>query len=98
MFRRKLKSSPDSDGALVTIDARRKRRSVVALDIDGDTLRIVHAAGSRVTRIDTARIDLPAEKRDQAPVFGQALKKALESVRLKVKEAVIALPRGQVVL
>ena len=98
MFKRKLKSSPDSDGSLLEISAARKRRSVVALDIDGDTLRVAHAAGSRVNRIDAARIDLPPEKRDQAGVFGEALKKALESVRVKVKEAVIALPRGQVVL
>lgn len=98
MFKRKLKTNLNADGPLPAIGAARKRKSVVALDVDGDVLRVVHAAGSRVTRIDSAQIELPAEKRDQPAVFGGALKKALESARVKVKEAVIALPRGQVVL
>src|SRR5688572_25268970 len=98
MFKRKLKTNLNADGPLPAIGAARKRKSVVALDVDGDMLRVVHASGSRVTRIDSAQIELPAEKRDNPAVFGAALKKALESARVKVKEAVFALPRGQVVL
>jgi Tfp pilus assembly PilM family ATPase len=98
MFKRKLRSNLNADGPLPAISVLRKRKSVVALDIDGDVLRVVHAAGSRVTRIDSGLIELAAEKREQPAVLGAALKKALESARVKVKEAVIALPRGQVVL
>ncbi len=96
MFKRK--SKPSLDGPLPAISAGRKRKSVVAIDIDGDVVRIVHAAGSRVTRIESAPLELPAEKRDQAPAFGAALKAALQAARIKIKEAVVALPRGQVVL
>ena len=100
MFKRKPKADPGLPPA--NIVPFRKRKSIVALDIDGDTLRIAHGSGqgpgARITRFDSVPLELPAEKRDQPEAMGAALKKALETARVKPKEAVIALPRGQVVL
>lgn len=82
--------------------AFRKRKAIAALDVDGDTLRVVHATGqgasARVNRVETASLEIPADKKDQAAVVGAALKRAVDTLRTKPKEVVLALPRGQVVL
>lgn len=100
MFKRKV--NPDPNVPVAGVARFRKRKLIVALDIDGDTLRVAHASGqgdaARITRLDTTTIDLPAEKRDQPAALGGALRRALDAVKAKPKEVVIALPRGQVVL
>lgn len=100
MFKRKVKSETGLPPANVV--PFRKRKSMIALDIDGDTLRMAQASGqgpgARITRFNSTKFDLPPDKRDQPAALGEALKKALEAIKIKPKEAVIALPRGQVVL
>ena len=99
MFKRK--SNPDQT-LLTNVVAFRKRKAIAAIDLDGDTLRVVHASGqgasARVNRIESAKLEIPADKKDQVAVVGAALKSALEAVRSKPKEVVQALPRGQVVM
>ena len=98
MFKRKSNNA----APLLAFPAGRKRKSIVALDLDGETLRVAHAAGqgssAKITRLESAPFDLAPDKRDQAAVFGAALKKSLDSLRTKPKEVVIALARSQVVL
>src|SRR3954470_21008577 len=104
MFNQKLK--PESETATTlpksNITAFRKRKTIVALDVDGGVLRVVQASGqgsaARITRIASTRLDLPSEKKDQAVALGAALKRALDSLRIKPKEAAFCLPRGNVVL
>jgi Tfp pilus assembly PilM family ATPase len=80
----------------------RKRSSIVALDIDGDILRVVTATLSgktpRVTRIVSTKINWDGARKGDAATDAESLKKALEVLRIKPKEAVLAIPRGQVVL
>jgi len=80
----------------------RKRSSITALDIDGDILRIVVASGAgkapRVSRVASARISWDSAKKGEVPADAAAIRKALEELHLKPKEAVLAVPRGQVVL
>ena len=103
MKRRMFKRKSNPDHALPTnVVAFRKRKAIAAIDLDGDTLRVVHAsgqgAGARVNRIESAKLEIPADKKDQAAAVGAALKSALESLKSKPKEVVQALPRGQVVM
>ena len=99
MFKRKV--NPEQ-GLPTNVVAFRKRKAIAAIDLDGETLRVVHAIGqgasARVNRIEAAKLEIPAEKREDAAVAGAAVKKALDSVKLRSKEVVVALPRGQVVL
>lgn len=86
----------------VNLVAFRKRKAITAIDLDGDTLRVVHATGqgsnARVARLESAPIEVPADKKDDPAIVGAALKRALEAIKSKPKEIVLALPRGQVVL
>src|SRR5690606_29633508 len=95
------KVNPDQ-GLPTNLVAFRKRKAIAAIDFDGDTLRVVQASGqgaaARVTRIESAKIEIPPEKKEDAAAVGAALKKALESVKSNPKEVVLALPRGQAVL
>lgn len=99
MFKRKVNSDPSRPPNVV---AFRKRKSIAALDLDGDTLRVVHASGqganARVTRIESAPLEIPADKKEDVAVLGAALKRALDTVKSKPREVVLGLPRGQVVL
>jgi Tfp pilus assembly PilM family ATPase len=74
----------------------------VALDLEGDTLRVVQASNSgpsaRVTRLASAKLEIAPEKRDDAAALGNAIKAALSSLRISPREAVLSLPRAQVVL
>ena len=99
MFKRKV----NPEQALpINVVAFRKRKAIAAMDLDGDTLRVVHASGqgsnARVNRIESAKLELSPEKKDDAAAVGDAVKKAVELLRTKPKEVVVALPRGQVVL
>src|SRR4051812_10287686 len=80
----------------------RKRKSIVALDLEGDTLRVAQASGSRsgarITRLASAKLEIAPEKRDDATALGNAIKAALSSLRISPREAVLALPRALVVL
>ena len=86
----------------MNVVAFRKRKAIAAIDLDGDTLRVVHAGGqgtgARVNRIESAKLELPAEKKDDAAAVGEAVKKALGQVRTRPREVVVALPRWQLVL
>src|SRR5687768_6698922 len=99
MFKRKV--NPEQ-GLPTNVVAFRKRKAIAAIDLDGETLRVVHAVGqgtgARVNRIEAANLEIPADKREDAAAMGAAVKKALDSVKLRSKEVVVALPRGQVVL
>ena len=99
MFKRKVNSDA---GLPLNVVAFRKRKAIAALDLDGDTLRVVHASGqgpsARVTRIESAALEIPADKKEDISVVGAALKRALDTVKSKPKEVVLGLPRGQVVL
>ena len=99
MFKRKV--NPEQTLPMNVV-AFRKRKAIAAMDLDGDTLRVVHASGqgsnARVNRIESAKLELSAEKKDDAAALGEAVKKAIELLRTKPKEVVVALPRGQVVL
>src|SRR5688500_6259453 len=99
MFRRKV--NPEQT-LPVEVVAFRTRKALSAMDLDGETLRVVHASGqgsgARVNRIESAKLELSAEKKDDAAAVGDAVKKAVELLRTKPKEVVVALPRGQVVL
>jgi len=79
-----------------------RRSAIVALDIDGATLHVVQASGhgpaARIQRFDSAPLEISADKRDQPEALGAALRQALANLKLKPKEAVLALSRGQVVL
>ena len=99
MFKRKV----NPDQALpANVVAFRKRKAIAALDLDGDTLWVVHASGqgaaARVTRIESAKLDLAVEKKDQAAAVGAAVKSALDGMKSRPREVVMALARGQVVL
>lgn len=100
MFKRK--SNLDHQALPTNVVAFRKRKAIAAIDLDGDTLRVVQASGqgasARVNRIESAKLEIPADKKDHAETVGAALKSALESVKSKPKEVVQALPRGQVVM
>lgn len=99
MFKRKVNPNP---ALPANIAAFRKRKAIVALDLDGDTLRVVHASGqgdkARITRIESLPSEIPSDKREDAAIVGAALKRALESAKSKPKEVVLPLARGQVVL
>jgi Tfp pilus assembly PilM family ATPase len=86
----------------LNVVAFRKRKAITALDLDGDTLRVVHASGqgtnARITRIESASLEIPAEKKDDPAIVGAAVKRALDTVKTRPKDVVLALPRGQVVL
>ena len=98
-----LKPKPQ-EGALPSakILPFRKRRSVTALDLEGDLLHVAQAAGraggARITRLAAIKIDLPADKRESAAALGGAIRAALESAKLHPREAALVLPRAQVVL
>ncbi len=104
MFKRKPKTLSDlaTLAPKSNVVAFRKRKTIVALDIDGDLLRVVQASGqgqlARITRIASAKLDWAPDKKDQASALGLALKAALESLKIKPKEAALCLPRGNVVL
>ena len=80
----------------------RKRSSITALDIDGDILRVVSASAggkaARFTRIASAKINWDPAKKGEAAADALSLKRALEELKIKPKEVVMAVPRGQVVL
>jgi Tfp pilus assembly PilM family ATPase len=99
MFKRKVNSDPAMPGNVVTF---RKRKSIAALDLDGETLRVVHASGqgthARVTRIERTSLEIPPDKKEDPAIVGAALKRAVDTLKAKPKEVVLALPRGQVVL
>lgn len=82
--------------------ALRKRKAVVALDIDGDVLRVAQASGqgaaAKIVRIANGKLQLLPDKKEDAAHVGVAIKKALDSLRLSVKEAALTLRRGNAVL
>ncbi|HEX7862873.1 MAG TPA: pilus assembly protein PilM [Verrucomicrobiae bacterium] len=99
MFKRK--ANPEQ-GLPANVVPFRKRKAIAAIDLDGDTLRVVHASGqgssARVTRIESAPLEIPAEKKDDLATVGAALKLAFDKLKSRPKEIVLAFPRGQVVL
>jgi Tfp pilus assembly PilM family ATPase len=80
----------------------RKRKAIIALDVEGGMLRVAQASGqgksARITRVASATLELPADKKEDPALLGAALKKALDQLKLNPKEAAFALPRGNVVL
>lgn len=81
---------------------RRKAGPITALDIDGPTLRIVQAdmRGDRavVSRVLTAPLEISTEDRPDPELLGQAVRKALDSARVKPGAVVMGVPRAQVIL
>ena len=79
----------------------RKRSPVTVIDFDGSHVRIVQASpqgdGARITHLASVKWTIP-EGKPNPEAKGQALRKALEEARVKVREAILALPRAQVVL
>jgi hypothetical protein len=70
-----LSRKPSEDGLpTARILPFRNRKSVVALDIEGDTLRFAQASGSgssaRVTRLGSAKIEITPDKREDPAVGG----------------------------
>lgn len=83
--------------------ATRRQGPVTAIDIDGDTLRVVHGAarGNRtvITRILVQRLELaPDADRTDPAVMGKAVARALEHLRAKPSQVVMGVPRASVVL
>ena len=82
---------------------RRLQGPVMALEVDGPSLRVVltNPRGSRlaVTRIATEKLELAenADRSDPA-VMGGAIAAALERLRLKPGAVVMGVPRASVVL
>lgn len=99
MPNRKPDSKPPQLGR--KISRFRNRGSVTVIDFDGEHVRVVQAAqrgaAPKITRLASPAFDAAKGKTDAA-AFGRALRKALDECRLKPKEAIFALPRGQVVL
>ncbi len=76
---------------------------VTALDIDGQTLRLVQIIpkGERteITRLLATPLDFPADAdRTDPNVVGRAIAKALTELKLKPGSVVMGVPRAQVVL
>src|SRR5262249_7921283 len=76
---------------------------VTALDLDGQTLRVVQAVPrgdqAAVTRVLATQLPLPAEAdRADPAVMGRALAEALATLGLKPSSVVMGVPRAQVVL
>src|SRR5207253_1478086 len=76
---------------------------VTAIDIDGQTLRVVQGApkgdGLAITKVASAKLDLAAEAdRNDPTVMGRAIAKALNELKLKPGSVVMGVPRAQVVL
>ncbi len=98
MFSRPNNRSDDAMPAAKVLPFR-KRKAVVALDIEGDTLRVAQASSSgRVSRVSSARLELAPDKREDAAALGGAIKTALSTLRINPREAILSLPRAQVVL
>lgn len=80
----------------------RKAGQITALDIDGPMLRLVQAdvRGDRpvITRVDAVPLNVSAEDRSDAESLGSAVRKALESARIKPGFVVMGVPRAQVIL
>lgn len=76
---------------------------VTAIDIDGQTLRVVQGApkgdGLALTKVASAKLDLAADAdRSDPTVMGRAIAKALNELKLKPGAVVMGVPRAQVVL
>ncbi len=76
---------------------------VTAIDIDGQTLRVVQGApkgdGLALTKVASAKLDLAADAdRSDPNVMGRAIAKALNELKLKPASVVMGVPRAQVVL
>jgi Tfp pilus assembly PilM family ATPase len=76
---------------------------VTAIDIDGQTLRVVQGApkgdGLALTKVASAKLDLAADAdRSDPNVMGRAIAKALNELKLKPGSVVMGVPRAQVVL
>ena len=76
---------------------------VTAIDIDGQTLRVVQGApkgdGLALTKVASAKLDLAADAdRSDPNVMGRAIAKALNELKLKPSSVVMGVPRAQVVL
>lgn len=76
---------------------------VTAIDIDGQTLRVVQGApkgdGLAITRVASAKLELAADAdRSDPNVMGRAIAKALNELKLKPGSVVMGVPRAQVVL
>lgn len=76
---------------------------VTAIDIDGQTLRLVQGApksdGFAISKVASAKLELPPDAdRNDATVMGRAIAKALNELRLKPSAVVMGVPRAQVVL
>jgi Tfp pilus assembly PilM family ATPase len=77
----------------------RKRKTAVALDIEGDILRVALASGAgRIARVCSAKLEIAREKREDPAALGAAIKTALGVLRISPREAILSLPRAQVVL
>lgn len=101
MFSLSRKPSPDALPAARILPFR-GRKSMVALDVEGEMLRFAQASGAgasaRIIRVGGARLELSADKREDPAAFGAALKGALAALKISPREAVLSLPRAQVVL
>ncbi len=74
--------------------------AVVALDVDGSTLRVAQAANRASLKfVATAPLEWPADAdRNDPSVLGPAIKHALAKLRVKASSVVMGVPRARVVL
>lgn len=77
--------------------------TVTAIDLDGLTLRVCQAvsrsSGPAITRLASTQLELPPETTSADPlIFGQALRSALDRLRIKPSSVVMGVPRALVVL
>lgn len=92
--------------ARIRLFRRRKSRApslITAIDVDGQTLRVVQASprGRHIAmhRVVSAPLELPPNTAHDDPVvIGRAIARALEQLRLKPGTVVMGVSRAQVVL
>ncbi|MEQ1842516.1 MAG: pilus assembly protein PilM, partial [Verrucomicrobiales bacterium] len=100
------KTSFVTKGLELAFPVRRRVRTpsqVTALDLDGSTLRLVHAVprGNRieVSRIEAVRLEIPVDAdRSDAALMGKAVARSLELLGLNPSSVVMGIPRAQVIL
>jgi Tfp pilus assembly PilM family ATPase len=99
------------DGSIIRLKgvnpfARRSARApsaVTAIDLDGQTLRLVQGApkgdGLAITKVASVKLELAADAdRNDATVMGRAIAKGLAELKIKPSSVVMGIPRAQVVL
>jgi type IV pilus assembly protein PilM len=95
-------SSPASKAVRLAERARTKfsrGRHLIAIDVDGQVLRVVQTKGGQITRFAAEPLNLPDDADLSDPkVMGEAIATALARLRVRLRQVVMGVPRAQVVL